>query len=550
MTMTKMMKRQRTRVAVPVSLTLFLLISLPRASSAFTAVQQQQQSHTTTTTWNRHCHRRIPSESRTTSSSSRIYLAQNHRQDDSGDISGKGNGTATATTTSKNRSLQTADAAEQEETSSSSTSSSNSPPTENGGLPPLLSSISLSRVQQQVADINTSLDMEKKLEQIQNEIDSDYATVETWKRACTDFLSEPVVEVVDCALVLLSSLLVAVSTIPDLDPSYQAPIQAAENMIGSVFAAEFVARWFASNDVKRHFRQPMVLVDIVAVILPLLFALQPQSFWIGVSWVPNWLTSSSGLINLRLLRILRLQRVLQDMETFTKFEMALGISLNNVRMWQLQLARTVLSIFTLLSVSTGLIYTAEHGVNPNIPDYFTALYFGLTTLTTVGFGDIAPVSWQGRLVVSGSILAGVAVIPAQAAVLVEALLARQEERQLERDNALLLRQEERQLERDANVVASTSASATTTTSTDDPVREQKVEAVVEAKQQQTSLLVHNANKSTVSTASTSKTESQDLTEQPEPAGRMVLETEAACPSCGTSMHWSSAKFCWSCGEQL
>ena len=40
--------------------------------------------------------------------------------------------------------------------------------------------------------------------------------------------------------------------------------------------------------------------------------------------------------------------------------------------------------------------------------------------------DITPVTWGGKVVVCGSILAGVAVIPAQAAALVEALLARKE----------------------------------------------------------------------------------------------------------------------------
>ena len=102
--------------------------------------------------------------------------------------------------------------------------------------------------------------------------------------------------------------------------------------------------------------------------------------------------------------------------------MALGMKKTDVRPYQLQLARVIISIFTLVSVSTGLIYTAEHEVNPLIPDYFTALYFGLTTLTTVGFGDIHPVTTQGRTVVSLSILAGVAIIPAQAAALAEAYL--------------------------------------------------------------------------------------------------------------------------------
>jgi hypothetical protein len=42
----------------------------------------------------------------------------------------------------------------------------------------------------------------------------------------------------------------------------------------------------------------------------------------------------------------------------------------------------ILSLFTLLSVAAGLIYTTEHEVNPALPGYFTTLYFGLTTLTT------------------------------------------------------------------------------------------------------------------------------------------------------------------------
>ena len=56
-----------------------------------------------------------------------------------------------------------------------------------------------------------------------------------------------------------------------------------------------------------------------------------------------------------------------------------------------------------------------------------ALYFCslITTLTTVGFGDVRPITTAGRWVVSGAILVGSVVIPAQAAALVEALLDRE-----------------------------------------------------------------------------------------------------------------------------
>ena len=64
--------------------------------------------------------------------------------------------------------------------------------------------------------------------------------------------------------------------------------------------------------------------------------------------------------------------------------MSLGLPSSDTRPYQLQLARVVISIFTLLSVTSGLIFSAEHNVNPDIPDYFTAVYFGIITLTTVG----------------------------------------------------------------------------------------------------------------------------------------------------------------------
>jgi hypothetical protein len=103
------------------------------------------------------------------------------------------------------------------------------------------------------------------------------------------------------------------------------------------------------------------------------------------------------LVNLRLLRLLRLQRFLVDLDTFERFRTAIGVfrptskkknaPKDKVRTYHLKLARALLSFFLLWTVSAGLIYTAEHVQNPAIPDFFAAQYFCLTTLMTVGFGD-------------------------------------------------------------------------------------------------------------------------------------------------------------------
>ena len=217
------------------------------------------------------------------------------------------------------------------------------------------------------------------------------------------FLSSSRVEVFSALTVFLTTFLVAINTLESL-PTIPLPngsqldihvgIENSLAAINLLFASDFFLRWYAAGNFKlRYLKTPLVLLDILVILLPLwLSVIVPMidamaafpfssTSTIDLSTGPTF--DFEGLQNLMLLRVLRLNRVLTDIKTFERFEVALGIKSRDVRPYQLQLARVILSIFTLLSVASGLIYTAEHKVNPQIPDYFSALYFGLTTLTTV-----------------------------------------------------------------------------------------------------------------------------------------------------------------------
>ena len=58
----------------------------------------------------------------------------------------------------------------------------------------------------------------------------------------------------------------------------------------------------------------------------------------------------------------------------------------------LQIVRIVSQIFTLVFITSGLIYNAERALNPNLRDFFSAFYFSIITLTTTGYGDIVPIT--------------------------------------------------------------------------------------------------------------------------------------------------------------
>ncbi|CAB9527085.1 Ion channel [Seminavis robusta] len=338
--------------------------------------------------------------------------------------------------------------------------------------------------------------------------------VDQFKMKIQTLIEQPLVECAGAAQILLSSILVAVTTLPDVPDDLLVPMETVQETLAYLFLAEFLTRWFSCTDKKggRYVTQPLVLVDVFVVVLPLLltnFPLLDAAF-------PDFISGQSGLINLRLLRVLRLQRVLKDELTFSKFVNAVQLNSNRsssaiVQQWELQLARVMLSLFTLLSVAAGLIYTTENAANPNIDDYFTALYFTLTTLTTVGFGDITPMTWQGKLVVSGSILAGITIIPAQAASLVEALFQRGEEQQ---------RQQQEQENRQRQMLQPAKATDRRYSS-------------------------GGSNSLTMETISRDLTRSSSSTN-----AEATLEAAKKCPVCKVGLHWSHATYCYNCASPL
>jgi hypothetical protein len=274
-------------------------------------------------------------------------------------------------------------------------------------------------------------------------------------------------------------------------------IRLAENAVAIVFIVDFLGRWFSSSrDFGRFVFDSQFVLDFLVVILPFVVSVTPTDLWDQFDLLPSALTKPSGLFNLQLLRVLRLRRFLKDLDTFDRFcYRALGSWTGRivVEEWQLQLSRVLLSLFTLLSVATGLIYTAENEVNPKIDNYFDALYFGLTTLTTVGLGDVSPITAQGKLVVCGSILFGVAVVPSQAAALVEALLDRERVKS----------------GRESRIGSSNTSSSSSTIQSFDQL------------------------------ASTSSSK-----------GLLGLDTSKECQNCGAKFHWVDAQYCYSCGEEM
>ena len=122
-----------------------------------------------------------------------------------------------------------------------------------------------------------------------------------------------------------------------------------------------------------------------------------------------------------MIRILRFLRFFEHEEFF----------FGRLTAFQLQVARIFFTIITIIFIYSGFIYYAESGLaNPAVNTFTDSVYFTIVTLTTVGFGDITPMTQLGKLFTVLMILSGVVLIPWQAGRLIRLLLSAEQHKKL------------------------------------------------------------------------------------------------------------------------
>ena len=116
-------------------------------------------------------------------------------------------------------------------------------------------------------------------------------------------------------------------------------------------------------------------------------------------------------------------------------------------------ARLAFSVVSIVLIAAGVEYEVELG-NPALSTYADAVYFSVTTLTTVGFGDVVPITPTGRAFVALEMLAAVTVIPSGLASVADAVRRKEASSANSAEDDVVLaslvrREKERLLQRDA-----------------------------------------------------------------------------------------------------
>ena len=154
------------------------------------------------------------------------------------------------------------------------------------------------------------------------------------------------------------------------------------------FSIELLLRFYIARNKITFFTSIYTWIDILAVV----------PFWFGFS--------SQTIRMFRLFRVFRFLRFLNISKQYMEQDKELDFSLE-----KLFIFRIFFTVFMLMFVSAALIFQVEALINPMINTFWDSFYFVLISVTTVGYGDIVPLTSFGRALVMVSIVSFIVIIP-------------------------------------------------------------------------------------------------------------------------------------------
>jgi voltage-gated potassium channel len=206
-------------------------------------------------------------------------------------------------------------------------------------------------------------------------------------------------------LIVLSLIAFAVETLPDLEPRWREGLRLFE--IGSVafFTGEYLLRLLLTRPTRRYALSFFGIIDLVSIL-------------------PFYLATGLDLRSLRAFRLLRLFRIMKLARysaAARRFHRAFEIVREELVLFG------VTSMILVYLAAVGIYYFENQAQPEQFSSVFHSLWWSIVTLTTVGYGDIYPITMGGRVFTFFVLVLGLGAIAIPSGLFASALSKAREE---------------------------------------------------------------------------------------------------------------------------
>ncbi len=188
------------------------------------------------------------------------------------------------------------------------------------------------------------------------------------------------------SLILISIINLMLMSVPEFQEKYGYIFTIVRNIVMPIFIVEYILRLYASGYLDeykglkgklRYAITPYAIIDLLSILPYLLI---------------NMGFNSSFIRSLRLLRVFRLLRV----RKYAIFIQLMKKIMNNIKE---ELIVLLFFAFVMLIILSFVVYDLEHEAQPEIfTNIFQTMWWSVATLTTVGYGDMFPITTVGKII--------------------------------------------------------------------------------------------------------------------------------------------------------
>lgn len=191
-------------------------------------------------------------------------------------------------------------------------------------------------------------------------------------------------------LILASIFTVMLDSISDFHEKYGELLYILEWIFTILFTLEYILRLISIKRPLLYMISFLGIIDLLAII---------------PTYLSIFIAGAQSLLVLRALRLIRIFRIFKLTHFLTEMEflkIALSSSLKKITIF-------MLVVLTVVLILGSVMYLVENGENgfESIPD---SIYWAIVTITTVGYGDIAPVTATGKFIASIMMFIGYGII--------------------------------------------------------------------------------------------------------------------------------------------